>query len=367
MNACDETICHGGILTIDLNALQHNYRILSARAKPVVTSAVVKADAYGLGCAHVAPALYREGCRIFFVAQLVEAFRLKPHLPPDAMIAILNGVNPGAEIMAVEAGFTPVLNSFDAISRFSALCRTTKRSWPAMIQLDVGMNRLGLDAQDLAHLQQNPEIFSLADIRFIIGHLSHGDEMAAANTKALTRFKQAVQCLPKRKMALANSGGIFQGEGFLFDMVRPGIGLYGAEPIIGLKTDLKPVITLEAIVLQTRHVEKGDAVGYGGTFTMPHSGTITTIAVGYADGWNRSLSNKGAAFFNGEKAPIIGRISMDSIIVDTTALSRPPQPGERAELIGPHQSLEKVAQDAGTITYEILTSLGRRYKRHYLH
>lgn len=357
----------GGVLTIDLDALAKNYRLLCAKAKPAETAAVVKANAYGLGVEKIAPTLYQAGCRIFFVAQLMEAIALKPHLPADAAIAVLNGVFPGEEAFAAQEGFIPVLNSLDAIKRFVALCHALRQKLPAMIQIDTGMARLGLDEGELEILQKNPEIFDIADIRLILSHLASGDETSnSTNATQLERIKKALALLPKRKTALANSGGIEQGADYHFGLVRPGIALYGVDPLGKRETEFKPVITLSGRVIQSRHVKAGQAVGYGGTFIMKRAGVVTTIGVGYADGWHRVLSNKGAAFIKNRRVPIIGRVSMDSITLDTTDLPDIPQEGDLVELIGPNQTLEMVAQDAGTIAYEVLTSLKNRYQRRYL-
>ncbi|AQS40876.1 MAG: Alanine racemase [Candidatus Tokpelaia hoelldobleri] len=363
----DERAC-GAVLSIDLDALRHNYLTLCQQARPAQVSAVVKADAYGTGANHVAPVLYEAGCRVFFVAQLAEAFSLRKILAPDATIAVLNDIQPGMAAATAEAGILPVINSLDSAAEWLALCRSRQQKLPALVQIDTGMARLGLSLAELAGTDTLHDLFSAADIRFIISHLACGDEPdSSMNAAQLEHFKNLIAALPARPLALANSGGVFLGKDYCFNLVRPGIALYGIDPLKRRKTPLRPVVRLEARVIQTRQVPAHTKIGYGSTFTTQRPSWVSTIAVGYADGWLRCLSNKGAAWYKGTRLPIIGRVSMDSITLDTTALKKAPlKRGDLVELIGPQQSVEDVARDAGTIPYEILTSLGPRYARHYL-
>lgn len=362
------TLAYGATLTIDLDAIADNYKTLANMVAPAQCSAIVKADAYGLGAKHVGPALYEAGCRFFFVAELVEAFELKNVLPSDAEIAVLNGILPGAEEMTAQAKIIPVLNSWNAITRWQQLCQKQKKRLAAILQIDTGMSRLGLDHDELHHLISEPTIFADANIKLVISHLAMSDEeKSPANPAQLEAMKKALSKLPPCKVAFSASGGIFLGADYYFDMVRPGIALYGVDPLARRSTVIKPVLQLQARVIQTRHVKQGTAIGYGGTFITERDSTITTLSVGYADGWLRALGNKGFAFFQGKRVPIIGRVSMDSITLDTTDLGENvPKPGDFVELIGKHQSLENVARDAGTIAYEILTALSHRYERIYL-
>lgn len=362
------TLAYGGVLTIDLDAIADNYRALAKIIAPAQCSAIVKADAYGLGAAKVAPALYEAGCRFFFVAELVEALELKQLLPDDVKIAVLNGILPGAEEMTAAAGIIPVLNSWEGIEAWQKLCQKRSKRLAAIIQIDTGMCRLGLDHDEFEKLAGDPAIFDDADIKLVISHLAlSDDEKSPENPAQLAAMKSALERLPRSKVAISASGGIFLGSDYHFDLVRPGIALYGVAPNGNTTIELEPVLTLNAYVLQTRHVPAGSPIGYGGTFITKRPSLITTISIGYADGWLRSLGNKGAAFFNGKKLPIIGRVSMDSITLDTTDLQEnAPKSGDMVELIGKHQSLDDVARNAGTIAYEILTSLSHRYERNYL-
>jgi len=361
----------GGVLTLNLAALAHNYRLISARCAPAQMSAVVKADAYGLGVERVAPVLYRAGCRLFFVAQMIEAYRLRPHLAPDAKIAILNDIQPGFAAIVADQGFLPVLNSLDSVKEWQALCQARQQSLPCFVQVDSGMSRFGLDARDLERLIASPDIFRLADVRAIMSHLACADEPEHPQNQAqLQRFREILTLLPPTPAALANSGGIYlsgKAREFIFDLVRPGLALYGVDPLGDSEKQLRPVVALSALVAQIRQVEAGSLVGYGGIYQAPHDMTVATISIGYADGLHRTLGNKGAAFYQGVRLPMIGRVSMDSITLDISALPAGSlQRGFMVELIGPNQTISQLAQDADTIAYEMLTSLGRRFGRVYI-
>ncbi|MBB5073918.1 alanine racemase [Bartonella callosciuri] len=355
------------VATIDVSAIVANYKILAKRVTPTECSAVVKSNAYGLGAKKIAPALYKAGCRTFFVAQIEEAFQLKTILPPNAMIALLNGLPHTAEELVAQSGIVPVLNSWNSIKDWQILCQKKDKKFPAIIQIDTNMNRLGLDKKELQKLIKQPTIFKKAEIKYILSHLANGDEATHSfNYTQLATFKSVLAQLPACKVSFANSGGIFLGPDFYFDLVRPGIALYGINPHGKHLTPFKPVLKLEAQVIQSRFIDAEVPVGYGGSFITKRPSTLITISIGYADGWLRALSNKGTVYFNGHKLPIVGRISMDCITVDATDLDKKPQRGDWIELIGTHQTLEKVSTDANTIPHEILTSLGNRCKRIYI-
>ncbi len=355
------------VATIDVHAIVANYTALTKRVAPIECSAVVKADAYGLGADKIAPALYQAGCRTFFVAQIEEALQLKNILPENITLALLNELPHNTEELIAQAGIIPVLNSWDTLESWQTLCQKKDKKFPAIVQIDTSMNRLGLDKKDLQKLIKKPTIFEKAEIKYILSHLANGDNATHSyNYTQLATFKTILAQLPTCKVSFANSGGIFLGNDFYFDLVRPGIALYGVDPHGKYPTPLKPVLKLEAQVLQSRFIDAGVPIGYGGIFITRRPSTLATISIGYADGWPRILSNKSAVYFNGQKLPIVGRISMDSTIVDATDLDKKPQRGDWVELIGPHQTLEKVSTDANTIPNEILTSLGKRYKRIYI-
>jgi len=361
----------GGVLKIDLDALAANYHLIANHVLPAQMSAVVKADAYGLGVGPVASKLYQAGCRLFFVAQMIEAIHLRPLLPIDAEIAILNDIPPAMVEATADYGFLPVLNSLPSIKDWSVLCESRQRQFPCFVQIDSGMSRFGLDKGELERLIDHPDIFHQAQVRAIISHLACADEPNnQQNDAQLLRFQKILTRLPKRPAALANSGGIFLSndrQNFLFDLVRPGLALYGVDPLDSLQTKLRPVVCLSARVAQIRQVEQGSLVGYGGTYQASRDMIVATIAVGYADGLHRHLGGRGAAFYQGIRLPMIGRISMDSITLDISALPQGTlQRGSLVELIGPNQPIDRLARDSDTIAYEVLTSLGQRFERHYL-
>lgn len=356
-----------GVLTIDLAALVANYEQLCQRTAPARAAAVVKADAYGLGAAQVAPALYDAGCRDFFVAHFIEAVRLRPHLASDARILVLNGLLPGSEGDCAERGIVPVLNSLEQVANWSATAKARNTTLPAAIQFDTGMSRLGLQPQDIDVLLAEPERLTGVHVDIVMSHLACGDEPEhAANGRQLERMVAIRNRFPDAKLSFANSAGIFLGEDYRGDLARPGIALYGGAPLAEGDNPMRPVVRLEVGVVQTRTVPAGAEIGYGASFVAPQEMRLATIAAGYADGLPRHLSNSGAAWFDGVRLPIVGRVSMDSIILDVSALPADAlKLGSKVELIGPHQTLETIAADAGTIAYEILTSLGRRYHRQY--
>ncbi|MBN9044367.1 MAG: alanine racemase [Rhizobiales bacterium] len=361
----ERDLAAGGVLTIDLAALRHNYRTIAARVAPARASAVVKADAYGLGADKAAPAFHAAGCRDFFVAHLGEAIALKPSLPADATLYVLNGLQPGAEAAAARENIVPVLNSLEQVENWRSLAKSLGRTLPALLQIDTGMSRLGLPAKELDRLVADPSLLDGIDVRYIMSHLACGDEPEnPANAAQLTAMKAALGRLPKAPVAFANSGGSFLGHGYHFNLARPGVALYGVGPAGG---GIRPVLTLSARVIQVREIEAGVAVGYGGAYVAKGPMRIATIAVGYADGWLRALSNRGSAFFGDMRLPVVGRVSMDSITLDASALPEGTlKLGSLVELIGPHQTLEDVARDCDTIPYEILTALGHRYARIYV-
>lgn len=359
----------GGLLTIDLRALAANYLDIARRASPSRTAAVVKADAYGVGAEKVARCLERAGCGDFFVAHLQEALALKPILSPAARLYVLNGLQPGAEADCAAAGVIPVLNGLGQARRWRDLASARGAVLPAAVQIDSGMARLGLSSADLDALLADTSFFDQVEIVLVMSHLACSDDPdAASNAEQRARFASQADRLPAAPRSLANSGGVFLDASHHGDLVRPGVSVYGVSPHGGLNP-MRAVVRLDAKVIQVRDVAAGERVGYGLTYARETPGRIATIAVGYADGWPRHLSNAGAAYYQGVRLPIAGRVSMDSITLDVSALAERGLAlalGDVVELLGPHQTLEDVARAAGTIPYEILTGLGRRYHRTYV-
>jgi alanine racemase len=353
-------------LTIDLEALAANYRLIRDRVAPAQTGGVVKADGYGLGAVTVARTLMAEGCRHLFVALFSEAEALMPQLGSGAEVYVLNGLLPGLEPRCAGLGAIPVLNSLDQVSRWSAQARQSGLALPAVLQIDTGMSRMGLPPEEVEHLIATPALLDGIELRFLISHLACADDPEdPANAAQEALFNTIAARFPQVPRALDNSGGTFHRRGH-FDLVRAGIALYGGNPGAG-PNPMQPVAALEAPIAQLRTIPVGTGVGYGLTFHAARETRIATIPVGYADGWPRCLGNRGAAYVAGVRAPIVGRVSMDSITLDVTDVpARHLYPGAPVELIGPNQSLDQVAADAGTISYEILTQLSRRYDRDYL-
>jgi alanine racemase len=353
-------------LHVDLDALRANYRLIADRVAPARCAAVVKADAYGLGVAKAAPALYREGCRAFFVAQLREAPPLARAVGADADIFILNGLDPGSEAACAAAGFLPVLNSRSQVERWRVLARRAGLPLPAALQVDSGMSRLGLPPAEATALAADPTLTGEVDLRLLMTHLACADEPDnPANANQRAAFDAVCAHFPAVPASIANSGGAFLPPDYHRHLARPGIALYGVAPG-PLADGLRPVVRLDARVIQIRRIVAGTGVGYGLAHVASAPQRLATIAIGYADGWPRSLSGKGAAWHRGVRLPIVGRVSMDSLTVDIGALSEDAlDEGDFVELLGPSQSLADVARDADTIAYEILTRLGARHARTY--
>ncbi|MBB4194608.1 alanine racemase [Rhizobium aethiopicum] len=356
-----------GYLGIDLAALGRNYLKLVSMLAPVRAGAVVKADAYGLGAEQVAKALYGQGCRHFFVAQFVEAARLRPVLAQDAQIFVLNGLQPGNEIACAEMNIVPVLNSLAQWQQWSAAARALKRCLPAVLQFDTGMSRLGFPPEERADLATSFRNGTNIEVLFIMSHLASADETdGEQNSDQLAEMSCIADEFPGLDVSFANSGGVFLGEAYHGVLARPGIALYGGAPCAGTTNPMEQVVSLDVAVVQTRTVSQGTKVGYGGAHIAQREMRLATIAAGYADGLPRCLSDRGAVYYRGTRLPIVGRVSMDSITVDMSALPEGALTlGSLVEVLGPHQTLEDIARDADTISYEILTGLGDRYHRQY--
>lgn len=349
-------------LEIDLTAIAANWRTLRARHPAGAVAGVVKADAYGLGAEQVAPALYEAGCRHFFTAHLAEAVAIRGRVP-EAMVAVLNGLPPGSEGAFAAHGILPVLGTPGEIARWGGLARRIGRALPALLHIDTGMSRLGLDAGQLAALAADPHLLDGIALHYVMTHLV-ASEVADDPMNAVQRERFAAACaaLPAMPRSFANSSGIFLGAGFGSDLARPGAALYGINPTPGQPNPMRPVVRLTARVLALRDVPAGASVGYNSTWIAARPSRIATVGVGYADGWHRSHSGRGHAIFDGAPLPLVGRVSMDLTTFDAT--DHPGlREGDWLELIGASRPVNDVAEAAGTNGYEVLTSLGRRYQR----
>lgn len=356
-----------GYLTVKLSALSRNYAKLSTLVRPAQAAAVVKADAYGLGAQRVCSALYEAGCRHFFVAQFDEAVKLRPGLAADAKVFVLNGLQPGNEEACADSDIIPVVNSLEQWRRWSATAKRRKYNLQAVLQFDTGMSRLGVPPEERGTLAAELAGHASIEILFVMSHLASADESDSdQNTDQLAEMKRISKEFPHLDICFANSGGIFLGKDYHGQLARAGIALYGGSPSISIPNPAEPVVELDVAVVQTRTVLAGAKVGYSGTHIVARETRLATIAAGYADGLPRSLSGRGAVYYEGRRLPIVGRVSMDSVTIDVTALPEGTLSlGSLVEVLGAHQTLEELARDAGTISYEILTGLGNRYHKQY--
>lgn len=340
-----------GELTINLKEIQENYRRLKTICgNNCETAAVVKANAYGLGASKVVPALHDAGARTFFVATIDEGVEIRRFLR-ECHIYILNGYDPKRAKTYSGYNLIPILNSAEDIRAFQ-----NTGGGEAVLHIDTGMNRLGVCYDEIPNLEK-------IQLHFIMSHLSSSEEANnPVNQEQLEKFNIALKKYPKTRASLANSSGIFLGPDYRFQIARPGIALYG----IGKAS--KPVVELSLPIIQIRDAKKGETAGYNETYKFEKDTKLATVSAGYADGLFRTLSNQGALYWDKYRLPIRGRISMDLVICDLSNVpeNECPKPYDMLEVIGKHQTVEHIAKDAKTIPYEILTSLGNRYKRVYI-
>ncbi len=353
------------LLTIDLHALTDNYWRLQQAAAGSEVAAVVKANGYGLGALEVAGALADAGCRRFFVAHPDEGRALRGRLP-EALIHVLNGLPAGTEAAMAEAGLIPVLNHPGELARWAGQARRSGRRLPAALQIDSGMCRLGFAETELEQL--DADALPVLDLVLVMSHLACAEEPDnPLNEQQRQRFDRLRRYLPPAPASLANSSGIFLGAAFHYDLCRPGVALYGVNPTPGRATPMAPVITLEAPVLQVHEVRGPGTVGYGATYPTRPGMRIATVPVGYADGYPRAAGGRASARIEGQAVPLAGRVSMDLIALDVSALPADAvQPGTIVTLIGGPDGVDELARAADTIGYEILTRLGSRFARRYI-
>ncbi|WOI57319.1 alanine racemase [Palleronia sp. LCG004] len=340
-------------LKIDLGALAANWRALDALSGPgTETGAVVKADGYGLGIDRVAKALARAGARSFFVAQAEEAAELRHAVGRGPTIHVFSGHMAGDTEMIRELNLVPLLNSIEQLTRhFEAL-----PVHPFGVQLDTGMNRLGLEPSEWRAAR---EIVLSQKPKLVMSHLACADDPDdAMNERQLAQFLEMTEGLSVPR-SLSATGGTLLGSDYHFDMTRPGIGLYGGLPF----ADARPVVQLSAPVIQLRDVDPGESIGYGAAFVAEVSMRIATVQAGYADGLIRAMGEDAILFAGDVPCPLAGRVSMDMLTVDVTHLDEVPP---HLDILSHEQGVDDLANAAGTIGYEILTSLGRRYRRTYV-
>jgi alanine racemase len=359
-----------GVLTVDLDAIIANWRKLEKTAVPAECAGVVKADAYGCGAGPVARALAGAGCKTFFVATLGEARDVRAAVP-SAALYVLDGFfqNCGDEYARIDA--RPVIGDLNELAEWDVFCRRSGWAGGAAIHIDTGMNRLGMN---LTEAQGIVPRINAGDhgVTLVMSHLACAEALNhPLNARQLATFREVASLYSGVPAALSNSSGIFLGAPFQFDMVRPGAALYGINPTPEADNPMQPVVELKARIVQTRNVERGDGVGYGGTWTARRPTKLAIVSAGYADGYFRAASasdgTRGAeVVVAGKRCPIAGRVSMDLIAIDITDL--PPNAARRGHwvtLIGEGITVDELAHHFGTIGYEVLTSLGRRYARVY--
>lgn len=361
----------GAILTIDLGAIAANWRGLRdagrADGRPIDCAAVLKADAYGTGAAMVGPRLTAEGCRQFFVAHLDEGIALRA-VVPDHPICVLNGLLPGTDGDFVEHRLTPALNHLGQLNAWRAAAQRFNRPLDAIIHIDTGMHRLGFSADEAQVLANERGRLRGLRLALLMSHLVASEEQAnPVNGEQLSRFRNFMRTMPGAPASLANSSGIFLGPDYHFDLLRPGAALYGINPLPGQANPMLPVVSLHARILQTRRIDAFQTVGYGGAWRSARPSRIATIAIGYADGYFRTLIHRTHVYLAGHRVPVIGRISMDLVTIDVTDIPENEcQLGATVEVLGRHVTAEDLADHARTNAYEVMTALGRRYARLYV-
>ncbi len=338
-----------------------NHAVLRATAGSAEVAPVVKANAYGLGLVPVARRLRAEGAGRFFVARLAEGVALRRALGAEATIHVLDGCPPGAGRRLIDAGLVPVLNDLEQIGRWRAA-----GGGEAALHVDTGLNRLGLGMAEAEALATTPSMRDGLAIGLVMSHLSCGSTLGhPMNDQQAQAFETVRGWFPDARASLANSGGLFQGPRFAFDMVRPGVTLYGGGPFDQSDPRLAAVATLEAPILQIRTVEAGETIGYGATFKAERRLAVAIVAAGYADGVLRAQSPGGYGWLHGARRRYLGRISMDLIAIDVSDCAKA-RVGDRIELLGPNTPIDDMARAAGSVSYEILTRLSLRASRCYV-
>ena len=361
-----------GVITIDLPQIRANWRALAQRVAPAGCAAVVKADAYGLGAVRIIPALYRAGCRNFFVATIDEARKAQGYTP-GATIYVLDGILPGSAADIAAIGARPVMTGIEEARSWAALATGDVTAPPAALHVDTGLHRLGIGEAELDSLLADDGLVRRLDIALVMSHLACADEAGhPMNRTQLEAFRRLRAKVPKARASLAASDGLMLGRDYHFDLVRPGYALYGGQASPNRTTPVGPVVRVSVRILQVHEVPAGGTIGYSASYRALTPRRIATIAAGYADGVFRHASagngeTGGAVSIRGQLAPIVGRVSMDLVTVDITEIEGPlPGRGDFVDLVGPGLPLETVGSGAGSIGYEVLTRLGARFHRNYV-
>lgn len=362
----------GPRLTVDLAALARNWRALEQVSAGALCGAVVKADAYGTGIVAASETFYAAGAQFFFTATVDEGIAVRGALP-DAHIFILDGLYPGAADTYVGERLMPCLASLGMLEEWLACCLRRSEAFPAALHFDTGINRLGIRLAETDIVTQRIGELNFAP-QMVMSHLACADQPSHENNRVqLSLFQSLLAHFPGIPGSLANSAGLMTGREYHFQMVRPGVALYGGRAVSGRRNPMSRVVTLEAPVLEVKEARTGESVGYGATYSLARDSRIAVLGIGYADGFFRSLSSTnthpgGKVALRGQLLPVLGRVSMDIVTIDVTDLgSQMPVPGEMAEIVGPTISVDDQADACGTIGYEFLTSLRLgRFQRRYV-
>ena len=386
------------VLKIDLSIVKKNYLALASLLDAsCMLGASVKADSYGLGARHIVPVLAASGCRDFFVANLEEGIILRESLSQhpsylNLSIYVLNGVFKGSEAALVEHNLQPVLNNLAQLSIWQEYFKsqangdgsanaTSASTSKCILHVNTGMNRLGIPEYEYIKILQDPSLLDYLDITVLMSHLSSSDEPdSLENENQLQKFKWLIgesplptkeklvlpEKLKKANKSLSNSGGVFLGKDYHFDLVRPGAAIYGLQSHPKAASYISNPVSLYAPILQVQNISKGEKVGYNSSFVADKDMRIASLPIGYADGYMRSLSSKSCVYIDGQPARVIGRVSMDLLSIDVTNIDPDKSSIDSVvQVIGANKTPDNLAKEAGTIGYEIITSLGERYERVY--
>jgi alanine racemase len=360
----------GAILTVDCAAIVRNWKKLSNHAAPAECAAVVKADAYGCGIEPVTQALGAAGCQTFFVAHIAEARQLRDTLS-DVAIYVTNGIPPGASPLFAEINAQPVIGNLAELAEWDAFRAGSKWEGGAALHFDTGMNRLGLDVNEAPAVAERTKLQNHG-ITLVMSHFAASDEPDhPLNAQQVQTLRDVRQLFPHIPASLSNSSGIFLGAPAHFDIVRPGIALYGGNPTPWTDNPMEPVVELKARIVQTRTVENGATVGYNTTWTARRPTRIAIASTGYADGYPRPAGTSdtltgGFAVVGGQRCPVIGRVSMDLVAIDVTDvpdLTNGKRRGDVVTLLGDGIGIDDLAGWGRTISWDVLTRLGRRSHR----
>lgn len=358
-----DAVTSGPWVDIDLSALCKNFATIRKKTQSAETGAVVKCDGYGLGAGNVARALAaREECRSFFVAYGEEGAALRKRLQdvsPAPAIYVFSGVAAEHFDLFRDHALTPVLNTMNQ----ARLWTSAFPGVPAAAMVETGINRAGLAPGDLTALANMADL----NLEVLMSHLACAATPShQMNARQRSLFAEFATTFPKARKSLAASAGSLMGADYHFDLLRPGIALYGASPFVDPAPELAPVATLRAPIMQLRRINAGETVGYDGVFKAARDSMIAVAAIGYGDGMPRSAGGRAMAFIDGALHPVVGRISMDMTTIDVTDAPSPPETGAVAEFYGPNLSINTAAAAASTIAYELLTGLGGRVDRRYV-